>query len=53
MSHPSDTNTPLTQTEDEITGLPILPTWPRVYWFVLVVFIAYVVLLVALSRAFT
>jgi len=51
--HPSDASTPLTNTEDEITGLPALPTWSRVYWFVLVVFVIYVVLLSALSRVFT
>jgi hypothetical protein len=49
---PSDTEAPLTNTEDEITGLPLLPTWRRVYWFVLVVFVAYVVLLSALPKVF-
>jgi hypothetical protein len=44
---------PLTNPEDEITGLPALPTWRRVYWFVLVVFVTYVLLLAALSRVFT
>lgn len=38
---------------DEITGLPGLPTWGRVYGFVVVVFIIYVVLLTALSREFS
>jgi hypothetical protein len=37
---------------DEVTGLPALRTWPRVYLFVLVVFIVYVVLLTALTRGF-
>lgn len=37
---------------DEVTGLPGLPTWRRVYWFVVVVFIVYVVLLTGLSRVF-
>jgi hypothetical protein len=49
---PSDNNVPLTDTEDEITGLPMLPTWRRVYWFVLVVFVTYVVLLSLLSKVF-
>jgi hypothetical protein len=51
MSLP-ETNSPLTDTDDEITGLPMLPTWRKVYWFVLVVFVTYVVLLTALSRVF-
>jgi hypothetical protein len=51
--HLSDTHTPLTNPEDEITGLPALPTWRRVYWFVLLVFVTYVVLLTALSRVFS
>ncbi len=38
--------------EDDITGLPLLPTWHRVYWFVFGVFITYVVLLMILARAF-
>jgi hypothetical protein len=38
--------------DDEVTGLPALPTWRRVYWFVVVVFVAYVLLLSALSRGF-
>lgn len=52
MSQLSDTEIPLTSTEDDVTGLPLLPTWRRVYWFVLLVFVAYVVLLSALSRVF-
>lgn len=51
--HPADPNAPLTSSEDEITGLPLLPTWRRVYWFVLVVFATYVVLLSALSKVFS
>ena len=37
---------------DEETGLPGLPTWRSVYLLVLVVFIAYVVLMIVLSQAF-
>ena len=43
---------PQTPIEDDTTGLPLLPTWRRVYWFVLVVFVAYVVLLIALEKVF-
>lgn len=39
-------------TVDEKTELPGLPTWRSVYLLVVVVFIVYVVLLVALSKAF-
>ena len=38
--------------DDDITGLPLLPSWRRVYWFVLLVFVAYVVLLMILERVF-
>ena len=34
------------------TGLPLFRTWPRVYAFVATVFVAYVVLLTVLTRAF-
>ncbi|MBV9468223.1 MAG: hypothetical protein JO316_02165 [Abitibacteriaceae bacterium] len=37
---------------DDMTSLPGLSTWPKVYLFVVVVFIAYVVFLTVLSRAF-
>jgi hypothetical protein len=50
--HSSNIDTPVTPAEDEITGLPTLPTWRSVYWFVVVVFVVYVVLLTALSRIF-
>ncbi len=39
--------------EDESTDLPGLRTWPRVYAFVLLSFVAWVVLLTLLSRAFS
>jgi hypothetical protein len=39
--------------DENATGLPLLRTWPAVYWFVLVVFALYVVLLTALSRVFS
>jgi len=38
--------------DDDCTGLPLLPTWDRVYWFVIVVFVVYVVLLRVLSKGF-
>ena len=37
---------------DEDTGLPGFRTWRGVYLFVLGIFVAYVVLLTALTRAF-
>jgi len=40
------------ENDDDCTGLPLLPTWNRVYWFVVIVFIAYVVLLAVLSKGF-
>jgi hypothetical protein len=39
--------------DDESTDLPVFHTWPRVYAFVLGTFIAWVVLLTLLSRAFS
>lgn len=45
-------NSPPDRPADEATGLPGLPTWRSVYLLVLGVFIAYVVLLVALSKVF-
>ena len=38
--------------DDDVTGLPALRTWGAVYLFVAAVFVVYVVLLAALSRAF-
>ena len=39
-------------TTDETTGLPALRTWRSVYLFVAIVFVVYVVLLIALARRF-
>ena len=39
--------------DDDVTGLPGLRTWRAVYGLVVAVFIAYVLLLTALSRAFS
>jgi hypothetical protein len=39
--------------EEGATGLPVLRTWPRVYLFVLGVFLVWVVLLVALTMTFS
>jgi hypothetical protein len=39
--------------DDETTGLPGLRTWPRVYVFVIVVFVVWVGLLTALTRMFS
>jgi hypothetical protein len=38
---------------EEATDLPVLHTWPAVYAFVLGSFIFWIVLLTALSRAFS
>ena len=38
--------------DDDDTGLPMLPTWPAVYALVLGVFALWVILLTILSRAF-
>ena len=38
---------------DESTGLPGLRTWRRVYAFVLITFVVWIVLLVALTKAFS
>ena len=49
---PSSTNAPLLLGNDETTGLSWFPTWRRVYWLVLIVFVVYVLLLSALSRVY-
>ena len=41
-----------TSQDDDITGLPALSTWPKVYIFVTSVFLVYVVLLSALHQVF-
>ena len=38
---------------DESTGLPGLPSWARVYGFVVVMFVVWVVLLDLLTRTFS
>jgi hypothetical protein len=38
---------------DDKTGLPGLPTWPRVYWLVAGSFILWVALLVTLTLTFS
>jgi hypothetical protein len=39
--------------DQEGTGLPVFRTWLAVYWFVFAAFAAWVVLLTALTRAFS
>ena len=39
--------------DDEATGLPVLKSWRAVYLFVLGTFVVWVILLSALSRAFS
>jgi len=39
--------------ENEITGLPLLHSWPAVYMFVLAVFILWVALLFAFELIFS
>ncbi|MDQ2730561.1 MAG: hypothetical protein M3Y56_02790 [Armatimonadota bacterium] len=48
--HPGGLRTP--GAPDEVTGLPWLVTWGRVYLFVLGVFILYVISMITLSRMF-
>jgi hypothetical protein len=51
MNEPSATqNVPL---DERTTGLPLLRSWRGVYWFVLAIFVTWVVLLTALSRAYS
>jgi hypothetical protein len=50
MNDSADTNRPAA--DDESTGFPALRTWRRVYLAVVVIFVTWVVLLTALSRAF-
>jgi hypothetical protein len=38
--------------DDEVTGLPALRTWPRVYFFVLCTLVAWIGLLALLTRMF-
>jgi len=46
------TDTPGVAEEDESTGFPALRTWRGVYGAVIGIFVTWVVLLTALSRAF-
>ena len=48
--HPPD---PADEPPDGATGLPWPRTWPGVYAVVLICFVAWVVLLVALGRSFS
>jgi len=45
--------TPNLKPNDETTGFPGLRTWRGVYAFVLAVFAIWIVLLIALTRAFS
>lgn len=45
--------TPEPQPGDEATGLPVLRNWRAVYAFVLVTFVIWIALLLALTRAFS
>jgi len=54
MNDPTDTK-PLAATfgtDDQSTGFPALRSWRAVYLAVVVIFVIWVVLLTALSRAF-
>jgi hypothetical protein len=42
-----------TTEDDDSTELPVLKSWPAVYGFVLGTFVVWIVLLTALSRAFS
>ena len=45
--------TPELKSSDEGTGLPGLRTWRGVYIFVLIVFAAWIALLIALTKVFS
>jgi len=45
--------TPEQTPNDDATGLPGLRTWRRVYTFVLGCFVLWIVLLIALTRAYS
>jgi hypothetical protein len=45
--------TPDPTPNDESTGFPGVRTWPGVYAFVLVTFVVWIVLLIALTRAYS
>jgi hypothetical protein len=45
--------TPEQKPNDETTGFPGLRTWRGVYTFVLITFVIWVALLIALTRAFS
>jgi hypothetical protein len=49
---PPDPGTAAVEPLDEATGLPWPRTWPGVYTFVLMCFLAWVILLVVLERSF-
>jgi hypothetical protein len=48
----ASTDTPDVADEDEGTGFPALRTWRGVYCAVIGIFVTWVILLTALSRAF-
>jgi hypothetical protein len=50
MNDPADANSPAA--DDQRTGFPALRTWRAVYLTVVAIFVTWVVLLTALSRAF-
>lgn len=39
--------------DDNVTGLPGLTSWPKVYWFVLGVFVVWVAFLTTFSMMFS
>lgn len=53
LSNQNDSPNESAAADDESTELPGLRTWPRVYAFVLISFVVWVVLLTLLSRAFS
>ena len=53
MHKPSSPAAEITQTNAESTGLPLLSSWKRLYFLVLVSFILWIILLTALTEIYS
>jgi hypothetical protein len=50
---PVETRNQTLETSEDLTGLPLLSTWPRLYVFVLIAFVLTVLALLWLTRSFS